>query len=187
MVEVRRCRAAAHLASSRLASLGGFALVTLVALVAFLRLAPFGGFALVTFCPTARAPSGQASLRSAALLSSLSSLSSLFCASLRSAALLSFLSSFSLLFSPRFARWLCSRLVLFFVFFPIGLIGLIGLIMPIGLIALGVLRERHIGSLGAAARRGSPLRGSSSIVCIPGVRAASGASPPANQGSPLRG
>ena len=31
--------------------------------------------------------------------------------------------------------------VMFCVFFPIGLIGLIGLIAPIGLIALGFLRE----------------------------------------------
>ena len=31
--------------------------------------------------------------------------------------------------------------MLFCVFFPIGLIGLIGLIAPIGLIALGFLRE----------------------------------------------
>ena len=61
----------------------------------------------------------------------------------------------------------CSRFVLFCVFFPIGLIGLIGLIIPIGLIALGFLRERVIALRGFA-----PLRG---------------ASPPANQGSPLRG
>ena len=58
------------------------------------------------------------------------------------------------------------------MFFPIGLIGLIGLIMPIGLIALGVLREKHIGSLGAASRLGAPLRGSSPFVGVPGVRAA---------------
>ena len=56
---------------------------------------------------------------------------------------------------------------MFCVFFPIGLIGLIGLITPIGLIALGVLRERLITLRGFA-----PLRS---------------ASPPANQGSPLRG
>ena len=41
---------------------------------------------------------------------------------------------------------------MFCVFFPIGLIGLIGLIAPIGLIALGFLRERLIGSLDAASR-----------------------------------
>ena len=55
---------------------------------------------------------------------------------------------------------------------PIGPIGLIGLIVPIGLIALGFLRERLIGALGAASRRGSPLRGSGPFVCFPGVRAA---------------
>ena len=77
-------------------------------------------------------------------------------ASLRSAALLSSLSfrlaslgDFYLLLSSRH-----SRLVLFCVFIPIGLIGLIGLIAPIGLIALGFLREELIGALGAASRRG---------------------------------
>ena len=94
--------------SFRLAPLGGFSLVTLVALVASSRLASLGGFYL--------------------LLSS----------------------------RP-------SCLVLFCVFFPIGLIGLIGLITPIGLIALGFLRERFIGALGAASRRGSPLQGSTRL------------------------
>ena len=53
---------------------------------------------------------------------------------------------FAALFPPRCALRLCSRFVLFCVFFPIGLIGLIGLIIPIGLIALGFLRERLMGS-----------------------------------------
>ena len=92
-----------------------------------------------------------------------------FCrlASLGGVALVTFVT----FFPPRFARRRCSRhsrLVLFCVFFPIGLIGLIGLIMPIGLIAPGFLRERLMGSLGAAARRGSPLRGSNPFVCLPG-------------------
>ena len=118
----------------------------------------------------------SASLRSAGFsLSSLSSLSSLFSASLRSAGLLSSLSSpfFRLpslggffsrhsrhsrrLFSAslRSAFFSLVTLVLcYFVLcvFPIGLIGLIGLIAPIGLIALGFLRERLIGSLDAASR-----------------------------------
>ena len=38
---------------------------------------------------------------------------------------------------------------MFCVFFPIGLIGLIGLIAPIGLIALGFLRERLIALRGS--------------------------------------
>ena len=48
----------------------------------------------------------------------------------------------------RHSRRFCSaslRSAFFCAVFPIGLIGLIGLIMPIGLIALGVLRERLIG------------------------------------------
>ena len=60
-------------------------------------------------------------------------------------------------FPPRFARRVFSRLVLFCVFLPIGLIGLIGLIAPIGLIALGFLRERLIAFRGFAPLRGAVL------------------------------